>query len=388
MKFLYLRLCAVAVIVSAACIGIKQGAFAGVASLIAGAQAITWTANSRRHCFGAYTAVSDVVVPAVFLPYVVERTAELSELVTAGIIDNDEQFATLAGQGGKTVDMPFWQDLAGDDQVIDDVNPLTTKKITASRDVAIISERGDAWKTNDLAKYLSGSDPMRVIGDLVADYWARKTQAMTISLLTGVFKIASMAGNLLALHATAGAVDDTANTLNGRTFIQAVQKLGDAKSMLTAVIMHSAVEADLATRDLIDFVPDSQGNLTIRTFMGKRVIVDDGMPVETINGAPVYTTYIFGRGAIALGVAARDDTPLEGGFGTWNLEFGREPLSGNSIMINRRRFLLHIRGAKWLGGTLAGKSPTNAELEASNNWLRVFEQKHMRVVKVTHNIAA
>lgn len=388
MKLNYLRLSALAVLASAAMIGAKEGTAAAAFTLFAGASALVWTANPRKECFGAYTAVSDVVVPAVFLPYVVERTAELSELVSSGIIDTDGQFADLAGKGGKTVDMPFWQDLTGDDQIIDDVNPLTTKKIVASRDVAIIQERGDAWKTNDLAKFLSGSDPMKVIGDLVADYWARKTQAMTISLLTGVFKIASMAGNLHAIHATAGAVDDNANTLNGRTFIAGAQKLGDAKGMLTAVIMHSAVEADLAVRDLIDFVPDSEGKLTIRTFMGKRVIVDDGMPVETINGAAVYTTFIFGRGAIALGVAAPTNEQVEGGFGTWELEFGREPLSGNSIMINRRRFLMHIRGAKWLGGSMAGKSPTNAELEAANNWLRVFEQKHMRVVKITHNIAA
>ena len=42
--------------------------------------------------------------------------------------------------------------------------------------------------------------------------------------------------------------------------------------------MHSATEAALRKLDLIDFIPDSQGEAQIRTFQGRRVIVDDGWP--------------------------------------------------------------------------------------------------------------
>lgn len=332
----------------------------------------------------AYTQVADVIVPEVFLPYTIQRTAELSELVTAGIINADGEFATLASNGGQTANMPFWTDLAGDDQVLSDSADLTTKKIGTSRDVSIINLRGDAWKTNDLAKLLSGDDPMMAIGDLVAAYWARKTQTTTLSVLDGVFSIASMAGSILALHATSGTPGAT-NYLTGKTFLQALQKMGDSKDKLTAVIMHSATETALATQDLIDFIPDSDGKPTIKVFMGKRVIVDDGMPVEVINGANVYTTYMFGMGALAMGVSTNDE-PAEGGHGTWQLEFAREALGGNSIMINRRRFILHPRGVKWLGASMAGLAPTNAELATAANWLRVYEQKNVRMVAVTHNI--
>ena len=55
-------------------------------------------------------------------------------------------------------------------------------------------------------------------------------------------------------------------------------------------------------------------------------------------------------------------------------------------MINRRRFILHPRGIKYLGAAQAGLSPTNAELANGANWTRVFEQKNIRVVQFNHNI--
>lgn len=335
----------------------------------------------------AETLVSDVIVPEIFLPYVLERTAELSAFFTSGIIDTDSQFAALANGGGQTIQMPFWQDISGNSQVLSDGGSLTTKKIGASRDVAVLNNRGDAWKTNDLARLLSGDDPMGRIGDLVAAYWARDHQDTLISMLKGVFAIASMAGNLSAIHAASGAIG-AANYLTGTTFIDGKQLLGDAKNNLAAIAMHSAVEASLLKQDLIDFMPDSEGKMTLPTFQGLQVIIDDSMPTETINSATVYTSYLFGKGAVAMGAASNVMDPIEGGFGTWELEYTRDALAGSSIMINRRRFILHPRGVKWLGGSMAGLSPTNTEFENASNWLRVFEAKHIRVVKITHNIAA
>ena len=78
--------------------------------------------------------------------------------------------------------------------------------------------------------------------------------------------------------------------------------------------MHSATEAALRKLDLIDFIPDSEGKAQIKTFQGRRVIVDDTMPVRagTTSGL-VYTSYLFGPGAFAKGAAPLDSTPLQGG---------------------------------------------------------------------------
>ena len=66
------------------------------------------------------TKISDVIVPEVFNPYVVQRTMELSALYNSGIIANNSELDELARAGGKTINMPYWNDLTGDDEVLSD----------------------------------------------------------------------------------------------------------------------------------------------------------------------------------------------------------------------------------------------------------------------------
>jgi hypothetical protein len=331
------------------------------------------------------TSVADILVPEIWLPYMMNRSVELSELWQAGIVERSPEFDALAGAGGQTVNMPFWNDLSGDDQVLTSGGSLTTKKLTTGKDLAVIHNRGDAWSYNDLAGLLAGSDPAAAIADLVGDYWARKSQGQLFSTLSGIFSIASMSANVADIAHTSGGVASLSNCFTGETFVDAKQKLGDHKSLLTAIAMHSATEASLVKQDLIDNVPASDGKTMLKFFQGLRVIVDDTMPVRTRDSDLSYTSYIFGRGAIGLGLSNFNQA-AQGGTGSWQLEFARDALKGESVMINRRRFLLHPRGIKWLNASMAGESPTNAELAASANWLRVFDPKKIRVVKFEHNI--
>lgn len=339
--------------------------------------------------FMAVTRIEDVIVPEVFMPYVVNKTTEKSRLVQSGIIQNSPAFDAKVNGEGRTVNMPFWNDLDGEDTVVHgDGSELVPGKLTTGQDVATKIIREKAWSYDDLIPFLAGSDPSSVIGDLVADYRVRRWQAQLISTLKGVFKIASMAGNTLDLHiASGGGTPTSVNTLNGLTFIDAKQKLGDSKEFLTAIMMHSAVEALLSKLDLIDFIPNSQAAGVIKVFQGLEVIVDDGCPVEVIDAKNVYTSYLFGKGAIALG-NGKGNTPVDGGIGTWETEFGRASLKGESHVIFRWKNIMHPRGVKFLDAAVASKTPTNVELETAANWLRVYDPKNIRVVRVRSNVTA
>lgn len=318
----------------------------------------------------AITKIADVIVPTVFNPYVVQRTMELSELFSSGIAQHSAQFDALASVGAKTVNMPFWNDLTGDDEVLSDSNALTAGKITASKDEAVILRRGRAWGANDLAGNLAGDDPMRAIGDLVASYWARRYQAALISTLTGVFSASTMS-NLV--HDISSEADDAAN-ISAAAFIDATQKLGDAKDRLTAVAMHSAVEAFLAKQDLIEYERDSTGAVRVRRYMGNPVIIDDSMPVST----GVYTTYLFGEGAVAYG----NGSPTA----FVPTETARDALASEDYLVNRQTFILHPRGVRFKSASVSGAAPSNAELATASNWERVFEEKAMRIVQFKHKI--
>jgi hypothetical protein len=335
----------------------------------------------------ALTQITDVIVPVEFLGYVFERTATVSRFFASGIVDTDPAFAALAAGGGQTINMPFWQDLTGSDQVLSDTGALTTKKIVATQDAAVLHNRGDAWSTSDLAGILAGSDPMGTIAILVGDYWARKHNEQLLATVGGVFAASNMTGNILDVSTTVSGVVTSDNVLNGVNFINAKQLLGDAKEKLVAIAMHSAVQASLLKLDLIDYIPVTDARRTIETFQGLEVIIDDNMPASVVNGVMQYTTVLFGQGAYAFGVSGVN-YPIEGAPApsTWQVEFSRVALAGQNVMINRRRFILHPRGVKWTGNTMTGPSPTNAELALAANWTRVYEQKNIRMVAIKHNI--
>jgi len=334
----------------------------------------------------AKTGIADVIIPTKFERYAIERTAELSAFGQCGIIEHAPEFDELAVGGGRTVEMPFWKDLTATRQLLSDSASLTVNKIAADQDIARIQNDAQAWSVNDLAKWLSGDDPMQTILDLVAEYWARTDEGLIVSCLKGMFAAASMSGNLLAIHSESVAGKSVGTCLTGATFVDACVKLGDASDRLTAVAMHSATEAALRKLDLIDFLPDSEGKSQIRTFQGRRVVVDDNLPTRAgSTDGTVYTSYLFGQGAFAKGAAPLDGEPLQGGHGTAGVELARVPLDSDTVLINRRRYILHPRGVKFTSASVAADSPTNAELETASNWVRVYENKNVRIVAVTHN---
>ena len=326
----------------------------------------------------AKTKIANVIVPEVFNPYVVERTAELSAFFQSGIIGTDSELNALAMSGGRTLNMPYWKDLSGDDEVLSDGDALDVDRITAGKDIAALLARGKAWSVNDLAKALSGDDPMGAIGNLVAAYWARRWQAIIINTLAGVFgnTATGMDGNISDISSEGTAAT---RSINANTTVDALYKLGDASERLTGYAMHSATVAKLTKDDLIDVIPGSEGKPTVKTFLGKTVIEDDGLPVA--DGT--YTTYIFGQGAIGYGEGA---APVP-------TETDRDSLASDDILINRRHFILHPRGVAWqdenlddgAGGTNA--TPSNTNLANYLNWVRVYEAKNVRIVKFMHKLA-
>ncbi|MDH5842660.1 coat protein [Bacillus velezensis] len=319
----------------------------------------------------ATTKIADVIVPEVFNPYVIQRTAELSALQQSGIISNNPELDRLASSGGTTIQMPFWDDLEGEDEVLSDKTPLTPEKITSDFDEAVLLLRGKAWGANELAKSLAGSDPMAAIAALVASYWARRRQATLLAELKGVFASPTMKDNILDISTLSDGV------FNGETFIDATHVMGDAENKLTAIGVHSNTYAEMKKQNLIEFVKDSEAAAKIPFYQEKRVIVDDSMPVETLEeGGKVYTSYLFGAGAIGLGNGAAP-TPTE---------VDRDSLQGEDILINRQHFLLHPRGVRFVKNNVAGLAPTNEELADPSNWKRVYEPKNIRMVAFKHKL--
>lgn len=327
----------------------------------------------------AATRLTDVIVPDVWNPYVVQRTAELSALWQSGIVAPVSDLDKFIADGGNTVNLPFWNDLSGNSQIVSATgSALTVAAIDSGQDKAVVCARGGAWGTNELAAQLSGDDPAGVIADLVAEWWARDYQDTLIAILTGIFESLgdeSTAVNILDISEESG----SAGIIDSDQLMDAQQLLGDSKNKLTAISMHSAVENLLAKQDVIDFIQPSDGSPRVPMYQDKRVIVDDSHPANTVSGVTgtVYDTYLFGPGAIgfANGTSKLTETEID-----------RVALQGEDILINRQNFILHPRGIAW-DGTAIGGGPTNAEFETGTNWDRVWDAKNIRIVLLRHRIA-
>jgi hypothetical protein len=319
------------------------------------------------------TKLSDVIVPELFNPYVINRTMEKSALVQSGIITNNSEFDSLASQAAPTVNMPFFEDLTGEsEQIIEDAD-LEAAKITSNKDVAAIIRRAKMWSATDLSAALAGKDPMAAIGELVSGFWTRDMQKELIAILKGIFLAPTMKNNLLDISALEG----EASKWSASAFIDAQQLLGDAQELLTAVVMHSATKSELKKNNLLDVIKPSD-NPGFETYQGKRVIVDDGCPVDS---GGIYTTYLFGQGALALG----NGNPV--GFVATETDRDKKKGSGVDYLINRKTYILHPRGIKFTNASVAKtEGPSRLELANKANWERVYKPKQIRIVAFKHKL--
>jgi hypothetical protein len=145
---------------------------------------------------------------------------------------------------------------------------------------------------------------------------------------------------------------------------------------LSLILVHSLVNARMQKNNLIDFIPDSDGKISIPTFLGRQVVVDDGMPAA--NG--VFESWLFGAGAARLGFGA-PKVPTE---------VDRAPAAGNGsgqeTLYDRVEWLLHVNGHRYIG-TAAPGGPSNANtsnnLAAAGSWQRVFpERKQIKIARL------
>jgi hypothetical protein len=341
----------------------------------------------------SFTRLADIGYSGpVFNQYIQLKSLESLQLATGGLVYNDAELNNMASTPGFTTgEIKFVNDLTGEDSVVSD-NPqelIQPDSISTLKDVCVMCRRAKSFASTELVRSvtLGAFDPMRVVMDRLADFWARRRLASLTSLLRGVvqsnvdnnssslvYDISKQTGGvpdsgtklyhsyLFGLNsvgmafgspavpledermpdagngegATAvysrhhymqhlfgfrwtGAVlsrntptnDDLANPLNWNmiyepkrirfvciisnakpdaglgitadnclspeTLIEAAQLLGDAKELLTILMVHSQVETYMRKLDIIDYMPSSEQGIVIPYYGGKRLLYNDSM---------------------------------------------------------------------------------------------------------------
>lgn len=330
----------------------------------------------------AETRITNVVVPEVFGPYMLERSLNQSRFFNSGVMIRNQQLSDLLAGGGKTFSLPFWKDLTGDSDIPSETVATTVNPITSDKMIVRRQFREKAWGSNDLAAALAGSDPYEAISQRVMGFWDANFDNLALSSIQGVIadNIANDSGDLVVDISTEdGNAATSANKISAKKTIEAVMKQGDMFSEVSALAVHSVVYQTLVENDLIDYQPDSTGKLVIPFYMGLRVIVSDNMPkIAGSSSGYKYHSYLFKSGALAFG---------ESSARILNVEPYRNPTKGGGVdeLYTRRQFAIHPLGFAWVKSSDTGVTPSTADLYTATSWDRVYDKKNTGLVAIVSN---
>ncbi len=223
--------------------------------------------------------------------------------------------------------------------------------------------RAMSWGEYDFSTEITGEN-FKAEAQEVKDYWDEQRQSTVLSILKGIF---SMTGGVNGAFVDKHTYEVEGN-LSADTLNRAAQKaLGDKKAKLDVMFTHSMVSTNLEGLNLIDFLKytDADGierDLTIGTFNGRLVIVDDEMPTETTGegdeATTTYTSYLFKKGFFEyenLGVV----TPSE-------IVRDAKLKGGRTELISRIREMIVPYLISYTKTNAV--SPTTADFENGANW--------------------
>lgn len=345
-------------------------------------------------------------------------------LKSRAIVQRQDLASAMADQvGGNYITTPL-KGLIGSAPVNYDgetnIDTHSTKTFSHSR---VVVGRANSWTERDFSYDITGGvDFMENIAQQIAEYWDEIDQDTIVHILNGVFSMSDAKGQEFIqshTHDVTAATNSegVAGYMDGTTLNTAIQKAcGDHKGKFSMAIMHSFVATNLENLKLLVYLKYNDANgiqrdLSIGTLNGRLVMVDDSMPVtedaatatyaktsdqavvagktyytrsgsspnyvytpvaeptdanigsyyeKTAAGKNVYTTYVFGDGAIEY-TNCGAKVPYE---------MSRDPKTngGQDTLYSRQRKCFAPYGISFTKASMASLSPTDAELEMGANW--------------------
>lgn len=324
--------------------------------------------------------LSDAYVHDVYQSYGTLDSVNTNALIASGVVARSPVMDGIARDGGKYVTMPFWRDL---DPTVepnysndDPADMAFAGKIGSGTMTARKAWLNKGWADMDLVQELAGSSPMEHIKSRFNNWWNIKFQERLIAEMQGILadNIANDSGDMVVdISANAG----DAAIFNSDAFVDAAYTMGDRAESIKAIAVHSSIMARMVKNDDIVMIPDSQGKLTIATYKGRVVIVDDTMPVSS----GTYTSALFGQGAFGFGGVDGSCFAYGEGVPRVASEVYRTPQAGHGggmeEIWERKTWLLHPLGFDFIEGTLVEFSPTLADLRLAAHWDRKVARKNV-----------
>ena len=326
----------------------------------------------------AVTQLSDVIDTTVFRDLPQVEGPEKTAFFDSAIVSRNPLLDGIASQPGALTELPFWKDLDGSAEVnysTDNPNSdASPQKVVQGKQVARKAFVNQGWSSTDLASEIAmGGSAMEAIRARTDRYWARQFQRRLIACVEGVKadNENNDGGDMIEdISVDNGSNIADSTRFNQDAFIEAAYTMGDQVDGVTAMAVHSTVAKTITKLNDAEDVRDSEGNLLYRSYLGRRIIVDDTLPVEAVGTGSgfKYTSVLFGPNAFGFG-NGDPETPVE---------IDRKPAAADGGGVEelwlRRIWLLHPFGFQQTG-TPSGQSFTLSELRNATSWDRQLDRK-------------
>ncbi len=305
-----------------------------------------------------------------------EKKSELARSEAVGV--NENARSALSSQTGMLyARIPYFGRISGaTSQNNDGATNIADTSTTTFEQGFVVASRMDAWTERSFSRNITaGVDFMDAVAGEIGEYKEEVRQAILLAMLEGVFGM-NTAGADAAAVAAKEFIEKHTFDISGETgeaacvgpdtLNRAIQKAcGDHKSLFSLVIMHSEVATNLENLQLLKYLTytDKEGvtrELSVGSWNGRAILVDDGMPaVETGDGVK-YTTYVLGKGAVILDDIG-DAVPYE-------MSRDARTNGGQDTLYVRDRYICGVDGVSFEKPASLTASASNEDLAKGENW--------------------
>ena len=339
----------------------------------------------------ASTQLADVYVPLTFRQLIQEAQTETNAFINSGIAMRDPLIDQQFANGGRTGELPQYNGITIKEPNYSSDDPgsdAVPGKISDSLQKLRSASRNDHWSTMDFARELALKDPEEAITGRIGAFWSTDDEHRIINSLSGVKadNVANDGSDMIYSVANDDVIPGggipAEDAISADAIAEAAQTMGDHKSKLTAIAMHSRQETTLASLKLLEVGRDASGvALGFNTYRGFRVVVDDSLvAVSAGSNRVIYTAILFSAGAIGWGMGkvqnptalSRNELAGDGG--------------GESIISSRVNTIYHPNGFSFNSTSITGGEAANyADLKNAVNWTRTVNRKSVGIAFLESN---
>ena len=293
-------------------------------------------------------------------------------IIASGIVQQDSSIMDLIGEKGNVATIPIYKPLDANESGMEPLNNdgltnNTPVEISGDKQTCMLIQRMKAFKAKDFTKELTGADPMTLIRNKIAGYYAQVWEIELMNIAKAVLGVAGLSGHVLDLATESKEIEA------GTIYDAEQAALGDMAEGLGLIVMHSAIYTQYKKMNMVEFDKYTvngviKQEITLPTIAGKHVLVTDNFTKEDTT----YLTYLFGEGAFL----SCDKTNYENQYTT---DYDPETSAGIEKFYTKQGKVLHPNGLSLAVDNIAKESPTKTELGTVANWSLKYNAKNVKM---------